>query len=168
MGLDSLEERYEEAGRLFRLLDEMGFGEWQFEHTAGGCYLYRCELSDGSLVLVTGDDVLGPIGDPLEFGSSVTVGFYRSEDAYLDGDFAEMVGALLVAPTAEGVAVAVFEIMSGRVCSECGAGKVSCGFRWWDGVLGELVLSVVCGDCADVIRADDPEIEFESVIVSAW
>lgn len=53
------------------------------------------------------------------------------------------------------------------VCDECGANTVSCGYRWWDGVLGELVLSGVCGVCADMIRADDPEIEFEPVAVTA-
>lgn len=53
------------------------------------------------------------------------------------------------------------------VCDECGASEVSCGYRWWDGFLGELVLSGVCGACADMIRADDPDTEFEPVAVTA-
>lgn len=113
--MDRTEERYEEAGRLFRLLDEMGFGEWQFQETAGGCYSYRCEFADGSLVLVTGDDVLGSVGDPSEFGSSVTVSFFGTEESYLDGSDLSVVSVPLTDPTAEGVAVAVFGIMSGRV-----------------------------------------------------
>ena len=113
--VNPLELRYEEAGRLLSALDEMGFGEWTRRWTGGGCYLLECVLADGRHVWVTGDDVLSSVCDPADFGTSVLVGLYASEEAIIDGDESlALVGVPLAVEdrTAVGIAVAVHGVMS--------------------------------------------------------
>ena len=114
--IDDLEMRYEEAGRLLVALDEMGFGEWSQRDTAGGCYLLECVLADGRIVWVTGDDVLSQVCCPSDFGTSVLVGVYESEEAMCDGDEPTLFVRVPLAVedrTAVGSAVAVHGVMSG-------------------------------------------------------
>lgn len=111
---DSDELRHEEAGVLLCSLDEMGFGEWRLEHMAGGCYVLVCELSDGRVVYVSGDDVLSWVGCPDEFGGSVAVGVYASFDAVGDDECDSFVRVPLAVGdrSAVGVSVAVFGVLS--------------------------------------------------------
>lgn len=114
--MDVLEMRYEEAGRLLSALDEMGFGEWSQRWTGGGCYLLECVLADGRRVWLTGDDVLSSVCDPSDFGTSVLVGLYASEEAIIDGDESLALVSVPLAVedrTAVGIAVAVHGVMSG-------------------------------------------------------
>ena len=118
--LDSEEIRQEEAGRLIRNLDEMGFGEWSGVNTGGGCHVLECVLSDGRVVFVSGDDVLSWVCDPSDFGGSVTVGVYADHDAIYNGDEAEVFVSVPLAVgdrTADGIAIAVHGVLSGSVAS---------------------------------------------------
>ena len=113
--LDQDEIRHGEAGRLLVSLDLMGFGEWVHRHIGGGCQALACTNPDGSYVLVTGVDVLGRFCDPQEFHGVVTVGVYRSEASYIDGDESLMfeVRDLVGGSSVESISEGVYDVLAG-------------------------------------------------------
>ena len=111
--LDSDELRHEESGRLVSALDAMGFGEWRREHTGGGCWVLRCDMGNGCVVMVSGDDVLSSFCDPQDFGTSVRVGFYDSEDNFLEFVGREEGRGLVGGASVETITDAVYDILAG-------------------------------------------------------